>query len=228
MPSAGNDLGGGAAAAGCRSKATRPRSAGSSRPTGASCSPAYRILGSIHDAEHALQDALLRAWRGLARFEGRSTLRSSLYTITTNTSLKLISNDPSGSADRLRPRSRSPRAGAAGRRIGVDGALRRRHFGLQAAGRPGRPLQQRESVELAFIAALQHLPANQRAVLILRDVLGFSAEDSPEALETTSPPPTAPCSAPAPRSRSACPSRASRPRCGPSATSASTSSSTAT
>ena len=63
------------------------------------------MLGSVHDAEDALQDALLRAWRGLARFEGRSSLRSWLYTIATNTSLNLIgAATQAGAADRLRPR----------------------------------------------------------------------------------------------------------------------------
>ena len=148
---------------------------------------AYRMLGSIHDAEDALQDALLRAWRGLARFEGRSTLRSWLYTITTNTSLNAIPGAPSGSCRSTTPPlpTRTTGRGAGGGN-GVDGALRRRKFGLQdgLAG-PEARYEQRESVELAFIAALQHLPANQRAVLILRDVLGFSAKETAEALETT-------------------------------------------
>ena len=98
----------------------------------------YRMLGSVHDAEDALQDALLRAWRGLARFEGRSSLRSWLYTIATNTSLNLIARRPKRVLpDRLRPRRRpARRARRADRRVGLDGALRRRRAGPQ--GRPGR------------------------------------------------------------------------------------------
>ena len=148
----------------------------------------YRMLGSVHDAEDALQDALLRAWRGLARFEGRSSLRSWLYTIATNTSLNLIGRRPK----RVLPIDYGPAADPHGG-PGVPVAetvwmepYADDTFGLQdgLAG-PEARYEQRESVELAFIAALQHLPANQRAVLILRDVLGFSAKETAETLETT-------------------------------------------
>ena len=150
---------------------------------------AYRMLGSVHDAEDALQEALLRAWRGLARFEGRSSLRSWLYTIATNTSLNAIARRPK----RVLPIDYAPgrrparRARPAGGRIGVDGALRRRARSASQDGLAGPEAryEQRESVELAFVAALQYLPPNQRAVLILRDVLGFSAEETAETLETT-------------------------------------------
>jgi RNA polymerase sigma-70 factor (ECF subfamily) len=147
---------------------------------------AYRMLGSSHDAEDALQDALLRAWRGLDGFDERSSLRAWLYKIATNASLDVI-------ARRKR------------RWLPVD------HLAAAEPGeQPGRPLvetvwvepfpdaalgsadagpdaryEQRESVELAFIAALQHLPANQRAALILREVLGFSAQEAAELLETS-------------------------------------------
>jgi RNA polymerase sigma-70 factor (ECF subfamily) len=149
---------------------------------------AYRMLGSVHDAEDALQDALLRAWRGLARFEGRSTLRSWLYTITTNTSLNAISRRPK----RVLPIDYAPAAdphGGPGLPVAESVWMEPyadERFGLQdgLAG-PEARYEQRESVELAFIAALQHLPANQRAVLILRDVLGFSAKETAETLETT-------------------------------------------
>ena len=146
------------------------------------------MLGSVHDAEDALQEALLRAWRGLARFEGRSSLRSWLYTIATNTCLNAIGRRPKRrAADRLRPGRRpARRPRRAGGRVGLDRALCRRALGLEdgLAG-PEARYEQREGVELAFIAALQHLPANQRAVLILRDVLGFSAKETAETLETT-------------------------------------------
>src|ERR687893_2394946 len=144
------------------------------------------MLGSVQDAEDALQEALLRAWRALRRFEGRSSLRSWLYTIATNACLTLLSR-------------RQKRV------LPVDfGPAGDPHDG------PGRPLvesvwvepypderiedgraspearyEQRESVELAFVAALQHLPPRQRAVLILRDVLGFSAREVARALNTS-------------------------------------------
>jgi RNA polymerase sigma-70 factor (ECF subfamily) len=148
----------------------------------------YRMLGSVHDAEDALQETLLRAWRGLASFEGRSSLRSWLYAIATNTCLRAIERRPK----RVLPIDYAPAADPhdglgeplvesvwvepyPNERLGLEDGL---------AG-PEARYEQRESVELAFIAALQHLPARQRAVLILRDVLGFSARETAEALETT-------------------------------------------
>src|SRR6188472_3798882 len=148
----------------------------------------YRMLGSGHDAEDALQEVSLRAWRGLARFEGRSSLKSWLYTIATNTCLNHIERRPkrvlpvdyTGAAD--------PHGGPGqpvvesvwiepypDELIGVEDEL---------AG-PEARYEQRESVELAFVAALQLLPPNQRAALILREVLGFSAQETADALETS-------------------------------------------
>jgi RNA polymerase sigma-70 factor, ECF subfamily len=127
----------------------------------------YRLLGSVHDAEDALQDALLRAWRGLPRFEGRSSLRNWLYRIATNTCVDAIERRPKVESVRVEPYP--------------DEQLRLED-GLAS---PAARYEQRESVELAFLAALQHLPARQRAVLLLRDVLGFSAKETAEALETT-------------------------------------------
>jgi RNA polymerase sigma-70 factor, ECF subfamily len=148
----------------------------------------YRMLGSVHDAEDALQDAWLRAWRGLARFEGRSALRSWLYTIATNTCLNVIARRPK----RVLPIDYGPAADphdAPGEPI-VESVWLEPYpdemLGLEdGLAAPEARYEQRESVELAFIAALQHLPANQRAVLILREVLGFSAKEAAEALETT-------------------------------------------
>jgi RNA polymerase sigma-70 factor, ECF subfamily len=148
----------------------------------------YRMLGSVHDAEDALQDALLRAWRGLAKFEGRSSLRSWLYRIATNTCLDVIARRPK----RVLPIDYGPPADPhdgpgeplvesawvepyPDERLGVEDGY----------AAPEARYEQRESVELAFIAALQHLPANQRAVLILREVLGFSAKEVAGTLETT-------------------------------------------
>jgi RNA polymerase sigma-70 factor (ECF subfamily) len=149
----------------------------------------YRMLGSVHDAEDVLQDVLLRAWRGIARFEARSSLRAWLFRIATNACLNAIERRP-------------PRQLPIG--YGPDGDPHA--FGEQpplvetvwvepypdeqlglADGRtaPAARYEQRESVELAFVAALQLLPARQRATLIMREVLGFSAREVAEALDTT-------------------------------------------
>jgi RNA polymerase sigma-70 factor, ECF subfamily len=148
----------------------------------------YRMLGSVHDAEDALQDALLRAWRGLAKFEGRSSLRSWLYRITTNACIDLISRRPK----RMLPADRKP---ASNPGEGLGDALIEPvwvepypddQLGLEDGfAAPDARYERRESVELAFIVALQHLPATQRAALLLRDVLGFSASEAADALETT-------------------------------------------
>jgi RNA polymerase sigma-70 factor (ECF subfamily) len=146
----------------------------------------YRMLGSVHDAEDALQDALLRAWRGLPRFEGRSSLRTWLYQITTNSCLRLIERRPR----RVLPIDYGPPADPHDELAEPliesvwiepypDTAL---GDGFAA---PEARYEQRESVELAFVAALQHLPARQRAVLILHDVLGFSGAEVAETLKTT-------------------------------------------
>src|SRR3954465_14507726 len=148
----------------------------------------YRMLGSVHDAEDAVQESLLRAWRGLAGFEGRSSLRSWLYRIATNASLTMIDKRPK----RVLPIDYGPAADPHGgpgepliESVWIE-PYADDHFGLEdgLAG-PEARYEQRESVELAFIAALQHLPANQRAVLILREVLGYSAKEAAETLETT-------------------------------------------
>jgi RNA polymerase sigma-70 factor (ECF subfamily) len=148
----------------------------------------YRMLGSLHDAEDALQDALLRAWQGLARFEGRSSLRTWLYTIATNTCLNAIARRPARAlpidygpaAD-----PHDPAADALGEATWIepypDGQLGL-GSGLSA---PEARYERRESVELAFVAALQHLAPRPRAVLILREVLGLSAREVAEALDTT-------------------------------------------
>src|SRR5215211_7849962 len=148
----------------------------------------YRMLGSVHDAEDALQETLLRAWRGLSGFEGRSSLRSWLYRIATNVSLTMIDKRPK----RVLPIDYGPAADPhegpgdplvesvwvepyADERFGVEDGL---------AG-PEARYEQREAVELAFIAALQNLPPRQRATLILRDVLALSAREVAESLGTT-------------------------------------------
>jgi RNA polymerase sigma-70 factor (ECF subfamily) len=148
----------------------------------------YRMLGSVHDGEDALQDALLRAWRGLPRFEGRSSLRSWLYTIATNSCLNMIARRPK----RVLPIDYGPATDPhdgpgepAVESVWID-PYPDDQLGLEDGfAAPEARYELRESVELAFVAALQHLPANQRAVLILREVLGFSAKEVAEALDTT-------------------------------------------
>jgi RNA polymerase sigma-70 factor (ECF subfamily) len=146
----------------------------------------YRMLGSVHDAEDALQDALLRAWRALPQFEGRSSLRSWLYRIATNSCLRLIERRPK----RVLPIDYGPQSDAHDdpapplvESIWIE-PYPDDSIGQGLAG-PEARYEQRESVELAFVAALQHLPARQRAVLILRDVLGFSALEVADTLQTT-------------------------------------------
>jgi RNA polymerase sigma-70 factor (ECF subfamily) len=137
----------------------------------------YQMLGSPVDAEDALQEALVDAWRGVAGFEGRSSLRSWLYTVTTHACLKVTRRRPTrvlpidygGPADPHDPTG-APLVESVWLEPYPDEALR---------------YEERESVELAFVAALQHLPPRQRAVLILRDVLVFSAREVAELLETS-------------------------------------------
>lgn len=143
----------------------------------------YRMLGSAHDADDALQDTMLRAWKGLARFAGRSSLRTWLHTIAHNVCL---------SALRRRPRRPLPvDLGPSADPSAIDWSATEGGWlepypdlSLERT-EPGARYEARESVELAFVAALQHLPPNQRASLVLRDVLGFSAREAADALGTT-------------------------------------------
>jgi RNA polymerase sigma-70 factor, ECF subfamily len=137
----------------------------------------YRMLASAQDAEDALQEALLGAWRGLPRFEGRSSLRSWLYTVATNACLRLVERRPK----LVLPVDYGP---AADPHDGLGEPLLEPLW-VEPYPDAGVAYEQRESVELAFIAALQHLPARQRAVLILSDVLGFSGAEIAHALDTS-------------------------------------------
>jgi RNA polymerase sigma-70 factor (ECF subfamily) len=148
----------------------------------------YRMLGSAADAEDALQETLLRAWRALPQFEGRSSVRSWLYKIATNACLRAIERRPR----RVLPIDYGPAADPHdGPADPVTEGVWLEPYADEGLGlgsglaSPEARYEQREGVELAFIAALQHLPARQRAVLILRDVLGFSARETATALETT-------------------------------------------
>jgi RNA polymerase sigma-70 factor (ECF subfamily) len=146
----------------------------------------YRMLGSVHDADDALQDAMLRAWQGLPRFEGRSSVRTWLYKIATNTALDIARRR----SKRELPVDRGP-AATPGEGFGAPvaesawvGPYPDRELGdLELS--PEARYERRESLELAFIAALQHLPPSQRAVLILREVLGFSAQEVAGQLDTS-------------------------------------------
>jgi RNA polymerase sigma-70 factor (ECF subfamily) len=145
----------------------------------------YRLLGSFHDAEDAVQETLLRAWRHLASFEGRSSFRAWLYRIATNVSLT------------QRRRSRVelpllPDALAQAVAEGAEPAVQLTPYPdalldelVATSGDPATEAELRESVQLAFLAAVQLLPPRQRAVLILRDVVGFPADTVAEMLHST-------------------------------------------
>jgi RNA polymerase sigma-70 factor (ECF subfamily) len=146
----------------------------------------YRMLGSVHDADDAVQEALLRAWRGMARFEGRSSLRTWLYTVATRVCLDLA--DARGK--RALPVDLGPFSERAvlDQRPRTDVAWLEPYPDAGLAGSPAGPearYEQREAVELAFVAACQHLPGNQRAALLLFDVLGFSAADIAAMMDTS-------------------------------------------
>jgi RNA polymerase sigma-70 factor (ECF subfamily) len=148
----------------------------------------YRMLGSLHDADDALQDALLRAWRGLPGFEGRSATRSWLHRITTNACLDALARRPKRVLPVDYGPPTDPDAGSGEplpERLWIE-PYPDSELGLAAGyAAPEARYERREAVELAFIAALQHLPPRQRAVLILREVLGFSAREAAESLDTT-------------------------------------------
>ena len=127
-----------------------------------------RTLGSVHDADDALQETLLRAWRGLPGFDGRSPLRPWLYRIATNVCRDALKRR----AGAVMPIAISP---------GDDDEPPEPDRALSPAAR----YEQRETVELAVSAALRHLAPGQRAALVLSDVLGYSAREAAEVLETT-------------------------------------------
>jgi len=135
----------------------------------------YRMLGSAQDAEDALQEALLRAWRGLPRFQGRSSLRSWLYTIATNASLRMVERR----ARRVSPMDFGPAADA----DADPGAPLTESVWIEPFPDAAVDAEQREGIELAFTAALQHLPPRQRAVLVLRYFLDLPEAEVAAALQ---------------------------------------------
>lgn len=148
----------------------------------------YRMLGSLADADDAVQDALLSAWRGLAGFEGRSAFRSWLYTIATHAALRLASKRPRRVVSIEQSSAADPSIPVVG--PGVDAPWLEPYpapaFDVSAGSlSPEARYTQSEAIGLAFVAALQHLSPNQRAVLLVRDVLGFTAEEAAAALGTS-------------------------------------------
>jgi RNA polymerase sigma-70 factor (ECF subfamily) len=146
----------------------------------------YRMLGSAFEAEDAVQETLLRAWRSFDRFEGRAALRSWLYRIATNVCLDMLN----GRQRRARPMDLGP----AGTADGPLGAALAEGVWIEpvpdarvtpSGGDPADVAVARESIRLAFVAALQRLPPRQRAVLILREVLRWRADEVAELLGTT-------------------------------------------
>lgn len=146
----------------------------------------YRMLGSAFEAEDAVQETLIRAWRAADRFEGRASLRSWLYRIATNVCLDSLH----AGKRRARPMDLSPASHAdatlpamTAESVWIEPVPDVRV--LPSSGDPADVVVSRESVRLAFVAALQHLPPRQRAVLILREVLAWKAAETAELLDTT-------------------------------------------
>src|SRR5271165_3608542 len=150
----------------------------------------YRMLGSLSDAEDLVQETFLRAWRGLDEFEGRGHFRGWLYRIATNACLNALASR--ASARRVLPESQGP---PSDRMPAVEPASEIAwlepypYLGLEGiadtAQGPDARYELRETVQLAFVAVIQHLPPRQRAVLLLCDVMGWSARETARLLEAS-------------------------------------------
>jgi len=143
----------------------------------------YRMTGSVHDAEDLVQETYLRAWRAYDGFEGRSSVRTWLYRIATNVCLTALE----GQQRRPMPTGLGAPASDATKPVEENGEIPwlEPMPDTVLGGDPAAVVADRDSIRLAFVAALQHLPARQRAVLILRDVLRWRAAEVARALETT-------------------------------------------
>jgi RNA polymerase sigma-70 factor (ECF subfamily) len=143
----------------------------------------YRMLGSAVDADDAVQETMIRAWRGLDRFDGRASLRTWLYRIATNVCL----DERADRSRRARPMEDGPSGTIEDALVAQPGSYWLEPIpdirAIPAKGDPAELALLRESIRLAFVAALQHLPPKQRAVLLLVDVLGWSAAETAESLD---------------------------------------------
>jgi RNA polymerase sigma-70 factor (ECF subfamily) len=147
----------------------------------------YRMLGSAVEADDASQETLIRAWKSLDRFDGRASLKTWLYRIATNVCLDALADR----SHRARPMEEGPVGSLESQLVQKP----RSHWlepvpdarAVPAEGDPAEIAMQRESIRLAFVAALQHLPPKQRAALLMTEVLGWSAQETAESLSTTVP-----------------------------------------
>lgn len=137
----------------------------------------YRMSGSVQDAEDLVQETLLRAWKASEKFEGRSSVRTWLYRIATNVCLTNLENKPK----RPLPTGLGTTDSTAGDELGENPEIP----WLEPLPDTAIQVEERDTIRLAFVAALQHLPPKQRAVLILRDVLKWTAKETAGALDTT-------------------------------------------
>ncbi|HEX8051369.1 MAG TPA: RNA polymerase subunit sigma-70 [Thermoleophilaceae bacterium] len=151
----------------------------------------YRMVGSLEDSEDLVQEAILRAWRRRRSFEGRSTFQTWLYRIATNVCLDFLERRPVRELPAhyglaIEPGSAVPEASEL---VWLDPYPERLLEGIASSQEddPEAVLASKETIELAFLAAIQHLPPRQRAVLIVRDVLGWSAKETAAALELSVP-----------------------------------------